>query len=305
MNEPSVFQVESKTMPLDNLHRVEDPDLPRRTASHREVHNVYGMLNTKGTYEGLLKLNPDQRPFVLTRASYAGGWRYAATWTGDNTSWNHLRLSVAQLMSLGLSGYTLVGDDIGGFLGTPSADLLTRWIELGAFNPIYRDHTAIGSGDQEPWVHGPQHELIRRKYIETRYRLMPYLCTAVEQSAHTGLPVMRPLFLEYTQKDLNGFGPDAFQQQFLFGRALMVAPQPLETLDKYEVRFPSGPWYNFWTGQLVSASLSVLVEPQLDTLPVFARGGSIIPMRPLTQSAVEIPQGSLKLLVFRSTKDVR
>ncbi len=116
---------------------------------------------------------------------------------------------------------------------------------------------------------------------------------------------MRPLFLEYTQKDLNGFGPDAFQQQFLFGRALMVAPQPLETLDKYEVRFPSGPWYNFWTGQLVSASLSVLVEPQLDTLPVFARGGSIIPMRPLTQSAVEIPQGSLKLLVFRSTKDVR
>jgi alpha-glucosidase len=176
--------------------------------------------------------------------------------------------------------------------------MLTRWIELGAFNPIYRDHTAIGTSDQEPWVHGPQHEAIRRRYIETRYRLMPYLYTTVEQSTHTGVPVMRPLFIEYAQKDLKGFEPEAFDSQFLFGRALMVAPQRFENLDKYEVRFPTGNWYDFWTGQPVNTSAPVVIEAQLEVLPVFARGGSIIPMQPLAQSTDERPKGALKLLVF-------
>ncbi|MGZ3306757.1 MAG: glycoside hydrolase family 31 protein, partial [Asticcacaulis sp.] len=140
MNEPSVFKVRSKTMPLDNLHRIEEPGFTPRDATHAEMHNVYGMLNSRGTYEGVLKLDPDQRPFVLTRASYAGGQRYAATWTGDNSSsWAHLRLSTSMLNNLGLSGFAYSGDDIGGFAGdAPSAELLTRWIEIGAFNPIFR-----------------------------------------------------------------------------------------------------------------------------------------------------------------------
>ena len=110
MNEPAVFETPTKTMPLDVQHRIEEPGFMARTASHAEMHNVYGMLNTPATFEGVLRLAPDVRPFVMTRASYAGGQRYAATWTGDNLStWDHLSLSTTQLVSLGLSGFAYVG----------------------------------------------------------------------------------------------------------------------------------------------------------------------------------------------------
>ncbi len=141
MNEPAVFERADKTMPLDNVHRLDDGT----KLDHRAIHNVFGMENGRATYDGLRKLQPDERPFVLTRAAYAGAQRYAASWTGDNSStWNHLGMSVPGLLSLGISGYPLVGDDIGGFAGSPPADLLTRWLELGTFNPIDRDHTAKG-----------------------------------------------------------------------------------------------------------------------------------------------------------------
>ena len=142
MNEPSVFDVSSKTIRTDAVDRVEEPGLPSRETTQREIHNVLGMLNSQGTYEGLLKLRPNERPFVLTRATYVGGQRFAATWTGDNSStWNHMRISVPMLQNLGISGFPIVGDDIGGYKGSPQADLLTKWLELGAFNPIDRDHT--------------------------------------------------------------------------------------------------------------------------------------------------------------------
>ena len=172
MNEPSVFDVPTKTMPLNTVHRIEEPGFITRPATHAEIHNIVGLENARATYEGLLKLRPDERPFVLTRATYASGQRYGFTWTGDNSaSWNHLRLATQMLLNLGVSGISFVGDDIGGFNGSPPPDLLTRWIEIGAFNPMYRDHTTFGSRPQEVWVHGPEQEAIRRRYIET---LVPY-----------------------------------------------------------------------------------------------------------------------------------
>ena len=147
---------------------------------------------------------------MLTRATFAGGQRYGFTWTGDNSStWNHVRLATQQLLNLGLSGISFVGDDIGGFNASPPPDLLTRWIEIGAFNPLFRDHTTKGSLMQEVWVHGPEHEAIRRRYIETRYRLLPYIYTLAEESTRTGIPMMRPIFLEFPEiftPPSNGFG---------------------------------------------------------------------------------------------------
>ncbi len=132
-------------MPDDVQHRIEEPGFTTRTATHLEVHNIFGMQNSRGTFEGLLKIDPNSRPFVMTRASYAGGQRYAATWTGDNSStWNHLRQTTPQLINLGLSGFAMSGADVGGFAGSPQAELLTRWLEVAAFHPIDRDHTAIG-----------------------------------------------------------------------------------------------------------------------------------------------------------------
>ena len=134
MNEPAIFEVASKTMPDDVVHRIEEPGFATRTAAHLEIHNIFGMENSRGTYEGLLKLAPDKRPFVMTRASYAGGQRYAATWTGDNSStWNHLRQTIPQLLNLGLSGFAMSGADVGGFAGSPQPELLTRWLEVAAF----------------------------------------------------------------------------------------------------------------------------------------------------------------------------
>jgi alpha-glucosidase len=191
MNEPALFEVASKTMPDQTQHRIDEPGFEKRAANHLEIHNVFGMENSRGTYEGLRKLAPNQRPFVLTRASYAGGQRYAATWTGDNSStWNHLRQTTPQLLNLGLSGFGLSGADVGGFAGSPQPELLTKWLEIAAFHPIDRDHTSMGTNPQEPWEDGTTEDLnLRRKFIETRYRLMSYLYTTAEEMSRTGVPI--------------------------------------------------------------------------------------------------------------------
>jgi alpha-glucosidase len=308
MNEPSIFMTPILTMPDQVQHRIDEPGFRPRTAAHREIHNVYGMENSRATYEGLLKLNPNLRPFVLTRASYAGGQRYAATWTGDNTSsWNHLRLTTPMLLNLGLSGFGLAGADAGGFIGTPKPELLTVWTELATFQPIDRNHTNKGSGDKEVWVHGTEQENLRRRYIEERYRLLPYLYTAVEELSRTGLPVVRPLFLEFPNatSDSHPLDLDA-GNEFLFGPDLLVAPPPFpEQPDTYDLKLPPGIWYDYWSGEKIqsvaspgTATVNPTIQPRLDTLPVYVRGGSILPLQPLTQSTEETPQGPLTLRVY-------
>jgi alpha-glucosidase len=315
MNEPSVFLTDNLTMPDNVQHRIDEPGFRPRTTTHLEIHNVYGMENSRATYEGLRKLDPDLRPFVLTRATYAGGQRYAATWTGDNTSsWDHLRLTTPMLLNLGLSGFGLSGADVGGFIGTPGPALLTRWTELATFQPIDRNHTNKGSGDKEVWVHGPEQEAIRRRYIEERYRLMPYLYTLVEELSRTGLPVVRPLFLEFPRatKDLQPLDLRA-GNEFLFGPDLLVAPPPFpEQPEAYSLKLPPGVWYDYWTGEKIQQqategdrrSAEPLIQPKLDVLPVYVREGSIIPLQPLVQSTDEKPQGPLTLRVYPG-KDCR
>ena len=293
MNEPSVFNLE-KTMPLDTVHRVEDSQ-QHRIADHREIHNVFGMQNVRATYEGLLALSPDVRPVVMTRAGYAGTQRYAATWTGDNTpTWSQLSLSVSMLLNLGVSGYPLAGDDIGGFGGSPTPELLTRWIELGTFNPIARSHSTLNSSNHEPWADGPEQEAIRRRYIENRYRLLPYLYTCMEETSRTGLPLMRPMFMEFpSETELT-----ANDREFMVGRDLLVAPQLSETMDPLYVDLPAGDWYDYWTGKRVVDKSPLVLHPKLDELPVYVRAGAIIPQQAVVQHVEEIPQGPLELKVY-------
>jgi alpha-glucosidase len=309
MSEPSVFLTPLHTMPGDVRHRIDESGFRPRTATHLEIHNVYGMENSRATYDGLIKLNPDLRPFVLTRATYAGGQRYAVTWTGDNTSsWNHLRLTTPMLLNLGLSGFGLCGADVGGFIGTPRPELLTLWTELATFQPIDRNHTNKGSGDKEVWVHGPEQEAIRRRYIEERYRLMPYLYTTVEELSRTGLPIVRPLFLEFPHATADSHPLDLDAgNEFLFGSDILVAPPPFpEQPDSYEVKLPPGVWYDYWTGEKIqtvasdknSGSGNVSIQPRLETLPVYVREGAIVPMQPLTQSTSETPNGPLSLRIY-------
>jgi alpha-glucosidase len=318
MNEPAVFESPGKTMPDDVQHRIDEPGFRTRTAPHLEIHNIFGMQNSRGTYEGELALRPNDRPFVMTRASYAGGQRYSTTWTGDNSStWNHLRMAVPQLVNLGLSGFSLAGADVGGFAGSPPPDLLTKWIEIAAFQPIDRDHSAKGTRMHEVWVDGPAQENTRRRFIEERYRLMPYLYTTAEETSHDGLPIVRPLFLEFPDATDDGSPYDLLTggSEFLFGSRILVAPNPSpEEIAPYTVHLPPGTWYDYWTGKLTRSKLAgtldleqrdkviaqkpLMVTPTLERLPVYVRGGSILPIAPLTQSTTELPNGPLTLRVF-------
>ena len=296
MNEPAVFDTPGHTMPLTNLHRIESDDFAPRVATHAEIHNVYGMENTRGTFDGMLRLRPGVRPFVMTRASYAGGQRYAVTWTGDNSStWDHLRLSVEQLINLGLSGFAYSGADVGGFTGGPSPDLLTRWFEVAAFTPVFRDHSAKGTPRAEPWVDGPEQLAIRKRYVEERYRLLPYIYALADENARTGDPLMRPVFYDY---------PDALESEcdrslsFTLGRSLLIAgpPKP-ESPAPFDICLPKGGWYDYWSGLQVTAA-KLTETPKLDVLPVFVRAGTILARQPLIQSTAEAPRGPLELDVY-------
>lgn len=296
MNEPAIFDTPSKTMPLDTVHRIEGDDLAPRTATHAEVHNIYGMENSRATYEGLLALRPNVRPFVMTRATYAGGQRYAVTWTGDNSSsWDHLKLAVQQMLSLGLSGFAWSGADIPGFIGGASPELATRWFEIAAFTPVYRAHAANDAPRAEPWVDGAQHLAIRRRFIEERYRLLPYLYAVAEESERTGDPVVRPTFYDYPKM---ASAPCDQSMAFTLGADLLIAAPPkIESPQAYDACLPATGWYDYWTGKPLAAE-KVRETPKLDRLPVFVRPGAIIPRQPLVQSTAETPKGPLELHVY-------
>ncbi len=302
MNEPALFGTPNKTMPADVVHRIDTPGFAPRTATHAEIHNVYGMENTRATYDGLRALRPDDRAWVMTRASYAGGQRYAATWTGDNSStWSHLKLSVSQLLSLGMSGFAYSGADVGGFTGGASPELMTRWLQVAAFTPVFRTHVATDGPRTEPWVDGPVHTALRRRAIEARYRLLPYLYALADENARNGAPLMRPVFYDHA----DGLSlPCDTSMMFDLGPNLLVAPPPTpESPLAYKACLPAGGWYDFWTGLRVATAgdggaTTMTETPTLDRLPVYVRAGSIVPRQPLVQSTAEAPKGALTLDVY-------
>ena len=212
MNEPASFNGE---LPQDVVFTDED-----RKANHAKMHNVYGHLMSKATYEGLKELDK-KRPFVITRACYAGSQKYATFWTGDNQSlWAHLAMAIPQMCNMGLSGLSFIGTDVGGFGADTTGELLARWVQVGCFSPLFRNHSAKGTIQQEPWVFGDEVLSIYKKYVELRYRLLPYLYDLFYEEEKTGIPIIRPLVLHYEEDkethEMNG--------EFLFGESMLVAP---------------------------------------------------------------------------------
>jgi alpha-glucosidase len=249
---------------------------------------------SRATFEGLSRLRPHERPFVLTRASFAGGQRYAAAWPGDNTSdWSSLRQSIATLLGLGLSGFPFVGCDIGGFVGAPDGELYARWLQAGVFFPFMRSHTEFGSPDKEPWSFGYRYEAINKRSIELRYELLPYIYNVMEQAGETGLPALRPLFLEYPD-DEKVAGTD---DEFMFGDDLLVAPVLHEGVTESDIYLPKGEWFDYWTGQKLTGGQTIQVPVTLDSIPMFVRGGGFIFRQPVVQSTGQMPGNPLEVLV--------
>ena len=270
MNEPANFARPDKTLAPDAFHQTDSG-----FASHAEVHNLYGFQMARALREGSLANAPDERPFVVTRAGWAGIQRHAAVWTGDNSShWDHLRDSMQMLLNLSLSGVPFCGADAGGFRGHATRELFTRWFQLAALTPFFRNHSDIGTVAQEPWAFGEETEHICRRYLNLRYRLLPYLYTLFAEARETGAPIIRPLFWHHQ----NDPAAASCGTQFLLGRNLLVAPILESGATARSVYLPSDVWCDFWTGEVHKGGRHILVEAPLDTLPIFIRAGTLIPM---------------------------
>jgi alpha-glucosidase len=301
MNEPGVFLSDEtpkpdiyhhpmKTFPLDAKHAGDGAQ-----GTHARFHNVYGMQMARSTFEGLKRLRPDARPFVLTRAGYAGVQRYSAVWTGDNVaSWDHLRLSIPMLLNMGVSGVPLIGSDVGGFSGNPSPELYARWLQAAALTPFLRSHSEAASKPHEPYSYGEELTKINRASVELRYQLLPYLYSLFHEHTRTGAPVMRPLWFEYPD-DPRTY---TIEDEYLVGRDLLVAPIVRESATTRGVYFPAGSnWVDWWTGKTYEGGKDAEIEAPLDRLPLFARAGAIIPTQHVVQHTGEMAGQPLSLLV--------
>ncbi len=279
MNEPAVFETSDWTMGDSNRHKG-GKDFPNDI--HLRYHNVYGMMMVEASRNGIQKVNPKKRPFVLTRSNFLGGHRFAATWTGDNnSSMDHLKQSIPMSLNLSLSGQPFNGPDIGGFAGNSTSELYAHWIAVGAFYPFSRAHATKGSINQEPWSFGKEVEQVSKEALMRRYRLLPYLYTLFWESSNTGMPVMRPLFFHdpkanYLRKE---------QGNFLIGSDLLVVPKWNK-----EGSIPSGNWRNISING--ENSLNHKYHPDLKIRP-----GAIIPICSPIESTSEFSLDTLTLLI--------
>jgi len=266
--------------------------------THTEAHNLYGLTMAQATYEGLERLRPTERSFILTRSGYAGVQRWSSVWMGDNQSlWDHLEMSLPMLCNMGLSGVAFVGCDIGGFAGNATAELFARWMQVGMLYPLMRGHSALSTARHEPWVFGDRVEQICREYIELRYRLLPYLYTLFWEAATNGAPILRPLLYHFPN-DSNTY---ALYDQVLLGPSLMAAPIYRPGVEHRAVYLPQGIWYDWWNGQRYEGPIHILAHAPLERMPIYVRAGAIIPMAPVMQYVDEHPQELLTLRIWPGT----
>ncbi len=297
MNEPTVITAQRGTTLADTVKHDWDGLGQTHVAGG---HNVYGTLMARATREAIQKERPDKRPFVMTRAAYAGAQRYTSTWTGDNAAtWEHLRLSISMVLHSGLSGMAFTGPDVGGFAGEPDGELFTRWMQLGSMLPYFRVHTMAGTAPQEPWRYGDRCETIIRHYLELRYQLLPYIYSVFAQCSQEGTPIARPLFMA-DPADSNLRDRD---DAFMLGDSILVAPVLEPGATRREVRLPKGVWYEFDTGKLIDGAQTITAVAPLERMPIYVRAGKVLPMWPLMQYVGEKPLEESRLRVYAGSGD--
>ncbi len=269
MNEPCVFNNDHKTMLETCLHNSDNGVI-----EHKEFHNRYGFEMSRCSKEAQEELHPNERGFSMTRATYAGGQRYSSVWTGDNMSlWSQMRMSISMNANLGISGFSFVGNDVSGFGLDSSEELFIRWMEMGPFIPIFRNHSNMYTRRQEPWAFGPRAEKIAKKSIELRYELLPYIYDLYYISHKEGLPIFRPMIMEY-EKDMNLLN---MIEQFMLGENMIVAPVLYEGERSKTVYLPKGSWFNYFTMEKLQGGKWYKLPCELDEILVFVKEGAIIP----------------------------
>ncbi|NUR05291.1 MAG: glycosyl hydrolase [Streptomyces sp.] len=272
MNEPTSFAAFGEsTLPRSARHSLEGRD-----GDHREAHNVYALCMARAAYEGLRELAPEERPFIFSRSGWAGLQRYGGTWSGDvATGWPGLRASLSLVMGLGLCGVPYSGPDVGGFDGSPSPELYLRWLQLGAYLPLFRTHASLRAGRREPWEFGAEVLEHARVALVERRRLLPYFMTLAHLARRTGAPYVRPLWWAAPEDRALRDCEDAF----LLGDSLLVAPVLDPGADRRAVQLPRGRWYDTVTEQVYEGPAQVLLDAPLSRIPVLARAGAVVPVR--------------------------
>lgn len=284
MNEPASFNG-----PLPD-------DVQFEYGAHEKVHNIYGHFMAKATYEGLAKNDGGKRPFVLTRAAYAGSQKYCGGWTGDNHSiWAHIALSLEQVCNLSVSGLAMCGSDIGGFGSDTTPELLVRFYEAAVFVPFFRNHSAMGTRRQEPWQFDETTIDAVRKTVKLRYRFIPYIYDLAHECEKTGAPIVRPLVYEYPEdKHVRNIS-----DEYMLGSFVLVAPVIAPGKEAREVYLPDGDWYDYYTGEKYSGGRYILADAPLDKVPVFIKAGAIIPVADgEIRSTEDITEDKISILTY-------
>ncbi|MEC9071574.1 MAG: TIM-barrel domain-containing protein, partial [Myxococcota bacterium] len=300
MNEPADFATDTHTVPDHVL-----ADGGGQPTTMMEAHNVYGSTMAQATREGLEKARPDERPFVLTRAGYAGVQREAAVWTGDSPStWDALGQTVPMLLNMGLSGVSFAGSDVGGWNGALwaggiSADLFVRWNAVGSISPFFRNHTQKQAERQEPWVFGPEAETIARDQITARYAWMPYWYTLFEEAVRTGAPMLRPLLWAF-QQDENTWN---LGDQAMVGPWMMVAPVLTPGAVHRDVYLPEGRWFEEGSGAVYEGPGWESLWVSRPSLPTLIREGAILPRREPELWEGQAPMDRLFLDLYPSASE--
>jgi alpha-glucosidase len=299
MNEPAAFILwGDRSLPKVTQHFMEG-----RGGDHREAHNVYGLLQAQAAYESLRQYRSEKRPFIVSRAGWAGLQRYAWIWTGDiECSWAALRQTVATVVGLGLSGIPYSGPDIGGFQGNPGGELYLRWFQMATFLTFYRTHAANNVEHRRPWTYGEPYLSIIRSFMQLRYRLLPYFYTLSWETAQKGYPPVRPLFWSDSDNPALWDVEDAF----MLGDALLVCPIVEAGVQSLSVMLPPGTWYNFWDDSAIAGNQEVPLEASLETIPLLVKAGSILPMEENNQLILHIyppVQGNSKYILYSDAGD--
>lgn len=298
MNEPLYFGDGAAISPPDYLVH----DVDGQPAYHLERHNLYGHEMSLASHQALLQAAPDKRPFNITRSGYAGTQAHASSWTGDNKStWDDLRLSIAMNINMALSGQSFTGPDLGGFSTDTTPELLVRWYQACLLFPFYRNHSAIDTIPQEPWRFGEPYETIIREAIRLRYQLLPYLYSVAAACHFDGTPMMLPIVaLETSNPHVHNV-----DDSYLVGEHVLVAPVLEPHTIRRMVYLPNGAdWYSFEGGQRYAGGSFISVEAPLDTVPIFVRAGTALPLWLPTQTTQQ-PLQAPKIRVYPGNGSTR
>lgn len=292
VNEPTVFPESGGGQSVDDDVLADGDGAPTTMAA---VHNIYAVYEARATFDGLAAAHPGRRPFILSRAGFAGIQRYAAVWTGDAPStWTSLQNTLPMLLNLGMSGIPFVGSDVGGYSGGATPELYARWMALGSVSPFFRAHVTSGVPGQEPWAFGQEVTDISRVHIKRRYALLPYLYTLFDEAARTGAPVLRPLVWHF-QDDVTA---QTLGDEAMLGPDLLVAPVVTEGATTREVYLPAGRWFELASGAAYDGPTTITASLRLQALPIYVRAGAILPTQEPAQTADAPPPGRLTLDVY-------